>query len=279
MLAHAEDPATIALLLVMPPQEYALSRKNWLRYLPFGWRVTPVRWLAFGACQLTVIEAQPGGTYSRTIIPYPAILSVRLVSVLLYAYVEFAWLDGANVQRMTIEFNFVGERLVQIGLTHLRTALSVSLRHGAPAATPPALRDLPLKFRNYLRTSLLPTEHLLDVVYQPAVRQPESRLRRYLSPNRAIGLTDQSLILVEEDHPHSRRDYMMVQHYYSLAHLRAARFSGADPVWLRLWMGEQTRGEEVRLPLDEHTAAALSAAFRPWMSTQQPVQTLLPEPL
>lgn len=278
-LARAEDPAAISLLLIMPPQEYALARKNWLRYLPFGWRMTPPRWLAFGVCQLTVIEAGPDDIYHTTIIPYSAILDVQLVSVLLYAYVEFAWLEAAGVKQLSIEFNFVGERLVQTGLDHLRAALRVGVRQGEPVAPPAAMGDLPLKFRNYLRGSLLPSEPLLNVAYQPAVRRPESRLRRYLSPNRAIALTDHCLILIEEDHPQSRRDYMMVQRYYPLAHLQSALFGGDDPVWLRLWLGEQTRGEEVRLPLHADAAAALRGAFQPWAVAQPRVQALLAEPL
>ncbi len=278
-LTQAEDPAAVALLMIMPPQEYAVTRKNWLRYLPFGWRITPPRWIAFGACQLTVIEAGPGDIYHTTIIPYAAILDLKLVSVLLYAYVEFAWLESAGVERLRIEFNFVGERLVQRGLDHLRAALRVGVRQGEPVALPPAMGALPLKFRNYLRGSLLPSESLLDVAYQPAVRRSDSRLHRYLSPNRAIALTDHAVIVIEEDHPQSRRDYMMIQRYYPLAHVQSALFSGSDPIWLRLWLGEQMRGEEVRLPLQADAAAVLRGAFRPWAAAKPPVQTLVAESL
>ncbi len=278
-LARAEDTSAIYLLMIMPPQAYAVSRRNWRRYLPFGWRHTPPRWLAFGACQVTLVEAAPDSPIQTTVIPYEAILDLQLVSVLLYAYLEFVWLTPTGVEHTRIEFNFVGERLVKSGLEHLRATLRVGLRQRDPVVPPDAMADLPLKFRNYLRLSLLPGEPLLDVVYQPAVRQSETRLRRYLSPNRALALTDHAVIVIEEDHPQSHRDYMMVQRHYPLTHLQSALFTGADPTWLRLWLGERTNGEEVRLPLETAAAAVLRDAFAPWIVTQQAVRNLVSEPL
>lgn len=278
-ILRVEDPAGIVLLMILPPQEYAVQRKNWLRYLPFGWRVTPPRWLAFGPCQITLVEAAPDGGVRTAVIPFADLLEIRLVSVLLYAYLELAWRGAGRVERRRLEFNFVGERLVRRGIDHMRDVLRVAWRHGAAPDAPVALANImPLKFRNYLRAALLPGEPILDAAYQPAIRQGERRPRRYLSPNRAIARTDHALILVEEDHPGSRRDYMMVQCYYPLAHLSAAALDvGQDARWLRLWFGAQTCGQEVRLPLEADTSAVLDDALRPWLAARAPVRALLPE--
>lgn len=267
---RVEDPAGIVLLMILPPQEYAVQRKNWLRYLPFGWRVTPPRWLAFGPCQITLVEAAPDGSVRTEVIPFADLLEIRLVSVLLYAYLELAWQGAGCVERRRLEFNFVGERLVRCGVDHMRDMLHVAWRPGAAPAAPVALASImPLKFRNYLRLALLPDEPILDAVYQPAIRRRERRPRRYLSPNRAIARTNHALIVVEEDHPGSRRDYMMVQCYYPLAHLGAATLNaGCDAHWLRLWFGAQACGQEVCLPLEMDAATVLGDALRPWLAAR-----------
>lgn len=56
------------LALFIPPQDYPVQRMGWLRELPFGWRRTPPRTLAFGDERIVIIE-DLGGAPRTIVVP------------------------------------------------------------------------------------------------------------------------------------------------------------------------------------------------------------------
>lgn len=259
-IRHCMPDSDICQMISIPPQQYPIWQSSWRRHLPFGWRKTPRRTLVFGQDLLVIVEAPPDAGLNTIVIPFDALLDINLVTVLLYAYLEFTWTGPAQVDVLRIEFNLVGEPLVRRGIDRVRSRIAARTQpSAAPGTTDLSLKQLPLKFRNYLRQSVLPGEALRAAVFQPAIRQPGAKLRPWLSPNRAVAVTDQHIIVIEEDLRRAvHHNYTVNTHFFPLHSIRAARFdTGPDAHWLHLELGSEARTRALAVPLLEPAAAAL----------------------
>ena len=134
------------LILNIPSQEYPILRHNWRRVLHFGWRITPRRVVAFGADRLVVLTEIAGDQFSETVIPCPALLALRVTTVLLYGQLDLVWAGRDGAENLTVEFNVAGRNLLYQGLDTVRQAAAPPV--AAPDSPPAArtLADLPLKF-------------------------------------------------------------------------------------------------------------------------------------
>jgi hypothetical protein len=187
--------------------------------------------------------------------------------VLLYAFIEFVWVD-AWIETKRIEYNSVGSTLIQRAVSQVRATFPPRLPPVSRLQPEISLAELPLKFRNYLRRSLIPAERLLAAMYQPAIRRQTGRLHPFLSPNRAIAVTDQCLISIEDQRHRPRwmdrvdRDYAVVRRFYPLSRVERLSFDPAPEAhWLnvRLGIGGVTR--ETAIPLAPAGAEALRAVL------------------
>ncbi|MCC7205774.1 MAG: hypothetical protein IT323_00615 [Anaerolineae bacterium] len=252
-------------LIVIPPQEYPVMRSMKLLHLPFMWRVTPKRTLAFGERDLMCVSVDSQGRMATHVMPLASITSLEIATVLLYAWAQFAWADGGQVQTLKIEFNAVGEHLLRRKMAALRDA-AFTVQPALVAPDPRAeqiVGDMPLKFRNYLRYALLKDEPVRAAFYQPAFRRGDSRLRPYLAPNRAIALTDRAVVLVEEDVA-GHTTYGVITRYLPLDKIADVRFEQDEAcIWLSLAVGEGGVTQTVRLPLQTARAHVLEAALAP----------------
>lgn len=221
----------------IPPGYYPFRRVVGKIHLPFGWRQTPERILAFDPEAIIIVESNPAGLVTTTPVPRTALFKIHVFVFLLYSYLELVWADRDHVETRTFEYNTVGERFVLQGIDRLRAAY--------PPALPPApvgdqkamLTPLPLKYRNYLRDSLLPDEQLYTAIFQPAIRQGTGLLRTYLAPDRAVGITARQLIMVENrrDRFASEEDYATYCCFYPLAQIQHMSIeAAADVSWLKL---------------------------------------------
>jgi hypothetical protein len=167
------DP--IRYMILIPPGTYPVRRTVLGLDLPFGSRKTPERTLVFGQHTLTIIEAEQSSVSAITTVPMAALLAVHLFLVLLYSWIELLWEDQGEVEGIRIEYNSVGSQSIWQGVTRIRETFPRRAFHGSDIQPGIDLADFPLKFRNYLRSSLMSEERLIAAVYQPAIR-PKSNL-------------------------------------------------------------------------------------------------------
>ncbi|HVO68871.1 MAG TPA: hypothetical protein VMT24_02430 [Aggregatilineaceae bacterium] len=248
----------------IPPHEYPVRRTAWGLELPFGWRTTPDRTLAFGEQEITAVEVDQHGILTVTPIPLDRLVEIHVVEVLLYAFIEFIWAGSARIETKQIEYNSVGTRLIQRAVDQVRDAFPPCLPPRAHSQPEISLAELPLKFRNHLRSSLIPAEQLLAVTYQPAIRRQTGRLHPFLSPNRALAITERCLISVE-DQRHRKRwldgvdtDYSVVRRFYPLSRVEQLTVDPAPEAYrldLRLGIGDVAH--ETAFPLAPAGAQAL----------------------
>ncbi|MCC6612526.1 MAG: hypothetical protein IT320_03550 [Anaerolineae bacterium] len=209
--------------IVRIPPGYYPFRRMWGRLeLPFGWRRTPERIMVFEPDAITIIESDPAGQVTTTTVLRTALLKIHVFVELLYAYIELVWVDGNAIETRKFEYNTVGEALILQGIDRLRAAYSPCLPAAQVDDREKTPARLPLKFHNYLRGSLLPDEQLLAAIFQPAIWQRTGVLRQCLSPNRAVGITERQIILVEDrkDRFSVEVNYSTVCCFYPLAHIQ-----------------------------------------------------------
>jgi hypothetical protein len=252
-------------ILRIPPGAYPIRRTVWGIELPFGWRRTPERFLLFDQETITIVESDPLGNITATDIPLAALIEIRHVAVLLYAYLELVWVDGGHIEVKKVEYNSVGQYLLEREIDRVR-ALHPPCLSPAPAQDREAiLAPLPFKFRNYLRGSLLSDEQLLAAVFQPAIRRAVGPLHTYIAPNRALGVTERCLIVIE-DRQHQRyseADYAILQYFYPLSHLQNITVDTTPEVgWLRLQHGAAGSVQQTDIPLMPEPLDVLTGVLR-----------------
>jgi hypothetical protein len=252
-------------LIVIPPQEYPVARSGRLLHLPFLWRVTPKRTLAFGERDIICVSVDSRGRSLTHTIPLKAIVSLEIATVLLYAWAQFTWTGHGQVETLKIEFNAVGEHVLRRRLEAIRGAWFArqdDLIVGDPNVECD-IAAMPLKFRNYLHYGLLKGETLKAVLFQPAFRRVEARFRPYLAPSRAIGLTDRAIVLVEEDVA-GHATYGVITRYLPLEKIADVRFEpDEDCMWLSIAVGEGEAKQVIRLPFQASRAPVLESALAP----------------
>jgi hypothetical protein len=141
-----------------------------------------------------------------TCLPGEALLYAHHSLLLLYGCLELAGeVDGRSV-RMVIEYNTVGQPLLDAVLKqYLRFTYGWADTEKSYNPQSNSLLDelgmQSFKFMNGLRLyALQPGERLLGVVFQPRITRTILRFFRHaIAPSSLLALTDQTVILIEED--------------------------------------------------------------------------------
>jgi hypothetical protein len=262
-LHHAEP--SIHSITVFPPQHYSTMHLGWLSRPWFGLRKTPRRTVVLGDHQALIVAVDRGGRQTTRIIPYSALIDIELALRILYAYVQFTWIDEGRAETMKIEFNAVRTAIIQEQLDWLRDMISARIRFSVPCpegGLDSLLANAPGKLRSYLRAALLPAESLLIAVYQSALRRSKGWARsRSISPNRIVALTDRHLILVEEEFvPYTT--YGAITRFCPLDCIRFVTFeSGPDAIRMSVARGTAQTIHEIGIPLSQANAAVLRDSF------------------
>lgn len=268
-LWQVQPPESIWQMVSLPSQRYLVRQRSWQRHLPFGWRWTPPRFLAFGNDQITAVERGGEGTWRAVPIPLAALVEIRLVTVLLNDYLELAWVGADRIEQIRLEFSAVGARHIERALKQVRAAVRQPAAVDAPAPrSSVSLQHFPLKFYNFTALDLLPEDVIVEAVYEPAIRQPGKHWRSYLSPNRAITLTQHELVLVEDERPQwFGETYRMEQRFLPRPHVWRVDFE-AQPavVWMRVAVGGPSASREISVPLLLPQAQTLYAAYQDWLA-------------
>ncbi len=267
-------PGTLA-----PVAEAALpagSRPNCIFVAPadtfasdtFGVHRTPEQALIFTQDGVLLVQA---GTSSKLppeakYFTAGALLYLQSGLLLLYGRIELAGLVDGALTRAVIEYNTVGWGLVQPSMQRLvRLAagpnkMPVS-REGPPAGMESLIRGLPYKFANGVRLySVQEGETLLGVAFQPALWVPHLvLLRRQLTPQTALTLTDRCVVLIEEERAPTRKSgrYGWVFSYIPLraiTEMQVAPLGTKQELAIRMARGNASA--ERRLILDDEPARA-----------------------
>ena len=257
--AHTAD-RPIEAILTLPSQRYPLWRSTRWRVLPFGWRWTPDRTLAFTPEALVIAEAGAGGTVLARSLPLACVVGLELTVNLLYGCLIVSWAEAGQVRDQDLEFSTVGMRLVSRALADWRAGIPHPAADDAPGIS---LAELPLKFRNYLRAALLPGEPVRTACFQPEIDPEGGWFRSRLAPNRTVAFTDWHVIVLEDGNVHSGPNYSVITRIFPWRGVRGLdvtpRPDGRDDVILSLGLGDATR--DVPLILEEAQAETLRGAF------------------
>jgi hypothetical protein len=272
-----QSEASIHSITVFPPQYYSTMHLGRLSRRWFGLRKTPRRTVVLGDHQAIIVAVDRGGRQTTQVIPYSALIEIELALMILYAYVQFTWMDEGQAETVKIEFNAVRTAIIRERLDWLRDMISAHSRHSAPCPEgeeESLLTNAPGKLRSYLKAALLPTEPLLTAVYQSALRRSKGWARsRYISPNRIVALTDRHLILVEEEcvpYP----TYGAITRFCPLDGIQFVTFeSGSDAIRMGVVLGTAQTTHEIGIPLSPANAAALRDSFGNTMAI--PIRELL----
>ncbi len=255
---EANGDAGVIGIIHLPPQERSSTfiGRFGLRFL---WHDTPTWTMVFGEQQLTLVSRDSDGQMVTYVIPHRDVVSIEIGTILLYAYVELQWLAADHIDRLKIEFNAIGERMIRMHLDQIRPWIAPPIEALEVEGLP--LPDLALKFRNYLRMALLPGEKLREVVFQPAIFGRGRWIRTQLAQGRTIAVTDRHVLFVEDDpRPHNR--YGVVTRYIPLGKVQNVSL---DPMpeysWLRMIVGNTHLTREQAIPLEAPAAAILSDAI------------------
>jgi hypothetical protein len=199
LAAGALLPGEAAEGALVVPAEY-LSRKMLV------WEYVPDRALIFLAGGLLSLTAEGAGLPALvTRIDASALLQLRSSVLLLYGLLEFAADCGGAASEVRLEYNTVvwhwlNKPLARFVASACPAHASAFDEAEAHALNEPVLAALPFKFANGLRYySLAPGERAVAAEFQPAIwRKGKHLVRRQVTPNTLLALTDRKLVLIEE---------------------------------------------------------------------------------
>lgn len=247
---------------LIAPAEY-FSRKVLM------WEYVPERALIFlPDAALYLIAEGPDQPAKAMRIDASALLAVRSSLLLLYGLLEFKADCGLGVEEARLEYNTVVwgrlyqafARLVDSACRAPRIPLTDA---AALAANESLLATLPFKFANGLRYyALAPGEAALAAVFQPAIwRKGPFLLRRQVTPNTLLALTDRKVVLIEENRSQSwsnpaagkQSEYGWIFTYIPLdrvVDMSVAPNSGLRDVTIKLEWGAASDTRGLTLELD-----------------------------
>lgn len=258
--------SAIQKIVVIPPQDYPVARGKRFYGTIFDIHTTPRRVLVFSDDEVMLLEVETEDPLkiNTLVIPFQCLFRIKLKVILLVASVNFSWVDRDHVETVTIGFNAVGERLIRQQIMRIRGILTNGI--DTPALPEMAVsRQIPLKFRNYLNSSLLPGERIFSVIYQPFPK-PDEWWKRSPVPNRLIALTNFSLIVLEEDHERWISEYGMITQSFPLQWLQSVSFdrmpsAEITTIEIQLGIGANDPVMTLQLPLQRANALLLDNSF------------------
>jgi hypothetical protein len=189
------DGEQVLSIFVVPINPY-LSRKK-------KQRIAPTQALIFTSTGVLHIQASTAlEPASRpTFLHAKDLMYVHLSLILLYDRLEMVGQVDGRLEKIEVEYNAVGHRLLEPALQQF---LSKSWENSDRLSTDPHLEEmaaqnlneLPTKYRNGLKNfALQPKEQLLGVIFQPPIQE---RLwmgfSRQIAPTTMLALTDRQVI-------------------------------------------------------------------------------------
>lgn len=261
---HPADDRRV--MIAIPVQEYPRQQSGWRRFVlfQFDWVRTPPRTLVFGERRITIVEQPEPDAITTYQIELNALASIELTHILLYNRLDLGWTTPDGFRTLAIEYSRVNDELIRAEIDHTRALLTTPDVPVTAAGATGSIDHLPLKFRNYLRSALLPDERVLVAAFQPPIRDSKRRFGRPLAPGRAIALTDRHLLVIDEGEATIVDRYAMTTGFYPLRALQGIAFERTpDFTGLHIGLGPDAAPHSVHLLLSEANAATLSRHLLP----------------
>ena len=153
-----------------------------------------------------IVHVRDGKPPTADFLPGTSLLYVRHTLALLYGRLELAGEVDGKLVRVVAEYNTVGEELVEAELAHFLQMTYQAKESSSEIkewnrAKLDELGEKSFKFMNGLQFhALRPGERLLGYVHQPRIQKPFLHFfQRPVAPETVFALTNQTLILIEED--------------------------------------------------------------------------------
>ena len=225
--------------------------------------------------QMHIIEEIGTDTINIIKIPAEDLVSVQIDQTLLFSYFTLHWIAESNIQHICVHFNSVADHLIANGLARVQQRLMERFTPNPDDTPAPfSINSFPHKFQNFAHSSCMPGEEIQFAVYEPRVNKPLwDRLRHasqpfcvYREPNRAIMLTEQRLIVIEDQLPYSRDPrnhiYRVNRIFYPRGKVLRTRIETHDEsAWIYLTVGTASIVQEIGFPLSEANLAGLLQKF------------------
>jgi hypothetical protein len=182
-------------IFVVPTNPY-LSRKK-------KHRIAPTQALIFTSTGVLHIQVPTASenAHQPTFLHAKDLLYVHLSLILLYDRLEMIGQVNGRLEKIEVEYNAVGRRLLEPALQQFlsksweNTELLSTDSHTEEIAAQ-SLNGLPTKYRNGLKNfALQPKENLLGVIFQPPILEKLwMGFSRQIAPTTMLALTDRQVI-------------------------------------------------------------------------------------
>jgi len=180
---------------IIPPQAYL---KRW-----FGKRYVPLQALLFDDTKIihvrdSLVVGKEGDVRS---IFSPDLLFVKLDLCLLYGKLDIECVKNGSSDRVVVEYNTVGHRLLE---PYLKSFLKGSWNENDPGSNGKEvykrLKKIPIKYRNGVTIYVLSDgENLQDFFYIPRLKRKIAFININVLPDILLALTDKQLVILQDD--------------------------------------------------------------------------------
>jgi hypothetical protein len=213
---------------------------------------------------LAVTVPEPPAAPSVVATPLLDLLRLDLGTILLLGWIEWTWASSGQLMEHQVFFNTVGEPLLWDLVTAIRRTIidQSDLPQQAGRSKDEAFDDLPYKFANLVPNKMmLPDEEVLALVYQPAIWQRVLGLfKRRRGPATAVALSNEHLLIAQEDVPAAGAAYGMIARYCPRSRVAAvAAKRTEEDLWLVVTLQWHGVKEDVRVLFQPAAEPALQA--------------------
>jgi hypothetical protein len=273
-LVEKLKPGEMIRQIISAPRQHVLGAgiAGWRRWLaavlPWDW--TPDWTLVVTGSRLLVAAstaADEAPVITET--PIAELLSFELGTILLFSWIDWAWVNEGRLEHQRIYFNTVSDRLFWETLAFLRRSLITD------ADLPPAqsgrglerLANLPYKFKNLIpHRLLLPDEEIQALVYRPDIWTARiGPFRRKRAPALALALTNYHLVVTQEDMGAGLANYGLITRYYPRNRIAAMTLEHAESdLWLKITLAHEGAEDSFRVlfePTAEQSLREVVAKF------------------
>ena len=178
-----------------------------------GMHLVPERALLFTAQGVLYVQGDetPKKTGLVLYLNGDQILYARLTLILLYGQVEFLGVEGEAPKHLVVQYNSVGQDLLQPALLRFlrsswgKQSSSAESGENHTDELMQTLGQVSFKLRNGLRSyALQPGERLLGCVYQPRIMEKVLGIfPRLVAPATFLALTEHDILLIEDGRTNS----------------------------------------------------------------------------
>jgi hypothetical protein len=238
---HLTDGDPVAMILTVPAQSVLVEqeKKGWWPRGLLPWTITPHRVLVLTSSRLLVasrIYVEETGEVNRdvngeylsewtgvtelpevAITPLEDILFLESGTILLFSWLDWAWVRDGRLEHTRVYFNTVNRSLFETlaGLVRRSILASNGVTLSSEDQGLDQLEEMPFKFKSLIpKHLLLPGEQVQAALFRPSLWTKDlSIFRRHVAPKLAAIRTNGALILAQEDLTSEEDSYGLIAQF------------------------------------------------------------------